>query len=860
MTRRDELGITLVELVIGIAIVGMILSTTGMTLVSILRTTTQTQDQLSATHQLRTGFFWLNQDTQSGVATQATVTPGDVTMQWTDYSTGSVYSSRFQQVGTELQRTITVAGLANTHVIARNVVTGGFSAAQSGNTVTYSLTVQQGSGTMSRSEASTMRVDDTPNTPFPTVTSSPTSTFTPTPTPTDTPTFTPTFTPASCTNSSTGYLSPSSNAADTGGDGDGLESTPANAYADGGAFATNDGGDGDRHRYYTYGINLPAGCNVTGIALRLDYWLKNTGGASTIDAELSWDGGTSWTTAKTDGSEPTSETAVILGSSSDTWGRSWTGAEFSDANFRVRVTMHLGNSGQEVYLDWIPINIYYAPPPTATPTPTDTPTSTFTPSNTPTPTDTPTITPTFTPSSTPTPALTCSGLSGDYYNNTNFTSLALTRIDGTVDFDWASGAPDPAIGADTFSVRWTGYVIPLYSQTYTFYTQSDDGVRLWVDGTQIVDNWTDHATTENSGTIALTAGVSYTVQMDFYENGGAAVAKLSWSSASQAKQIIPLSRLCYDGASASPTSTATPTNTATPTPTNTNTPTPTSTPGGWFATGSYTGDGTDNRDITGVGFQPDIVIVRYDNNTAPVIRTSDMPADRAKRLSANDALQANYIQSFLADGFQVGSDSNVNNSGRLYHWVAMKAGTNVQIGTYTGNAADNRNITGAGFQPDWVMTMADNEQDVFRPGPVAGDASFLINGGGASANKIQSILADGFQVGSHSDVNRNGRTYYWIAFDATANVNVGTYTGNGVDNRNITGLGITPNFAWVKRSVSSEGVWRTDTVSGDRTLYWDAGGPTSNRIQSLLADGFQVGTHSQVNSNGSTYYYLALTP
>ena len=65
-----------------------------------------------------------------------------------------------------------------------------------------------------------------------------------------------------------------------------------------------------------------------------------------------------------------------------------------------------------------------------------------------------------------------------------------------------------------------------FSQTYTFYTTSDDGVRLWVNGQPLIDNWTDHAATENSGTIALTAGQRYDVEMEFYENGGVATAKL----------------------------------------------------------------------------------------------------------------------------------------------------------------------------------------------------------------------------------------------------------------------------------------------------------------------------------------------
>jgi fibronectin type 3 domain-containing protein len=142
-----------------------------------------------------------------------------------------------------------------------------------------------------------------------------------------------------------------------------------------------------------------------------------------------------------------------------------------------------------------------------------------------------------------TPQVGGDGLTGDYYDNMDFTNLALTRVDATVNFDWGSGSPDPSMGADQFSVRWTGQVQPLYSETYTFKTNSDDGVRLWVDGQSVIDNWTDHAPTIDTGTIALSAGVKYDIQLDFYENGGGAVIQLSWSSASQAEEIIPQSQL-----------------------------------------------------------------------------------------------------------------------------------------------------------------------------------------------------------------------------------------------------------------------------------------------------------------------------
>jgi hypothetical protein len=99
------------------------------------------------------------------------------------------------------------------------------------------------------------------------------------------------------------------------------------------------------------------------------------------------------------------------------------------------------------------------------------------------------------------------------------------------------------MGADTFSVRWTGQVMPQFSETYTFYTTSNDGVRLWVNGQLLIDNWTDHAATENSGTITLTGGQRYDIRMDFYDNLRNAVARLSWSSPSTAKAVVPTARL-----------------------------------------------------------------------------------------------------------------------------------------------------------------------------------------------------------------------------------------------------------------------------------------------------------------------------
>lgn len=134
------------------------------------------------------------------------------------------------------------------------------------------------------------------------------------------------------------------------------------------------------------------------------------------------------------------------------------------------------------------------------------------------------------------------GLLGEYYHGTSgdpWRELVLERVDPTVDFNWGSASPDALISADGFTVRWTGMITVPASATYTFYTNTDDGIRLWVDGEQIIDNWTDHGTTEDSGNITLAAGRQYEIILEYYENGGGAVCQLSWESPAITKEIVP---------------------------------------------------------------------------------------------------------------------------------------------------------------------------------------------------------------------------------------------------------------------------------------------------------------------------------
>jgi MSHA biogenesis protein MshQ len=136
------------------------------------------------------------------------------------------------------------------------------------------------------------------------------------------------------------------------------------------------------------------------------------------------------------------------------------------------------------------------------------------------------------------------GLLGQYFKGVELTGPpALKRVDAQVNFDWPE-APADGLPADQFSVRWSGTVQSPATGKFTFITESDDGVRLWVDGKLLIDNWTDHAPAEDKSVeFAMEDGKRYEVIMEFFESGGGAAAKLMWSGPSTLKQPIPSFRL-----------------------------------------------------------------------------------------------------------------------------------------------------------------------------------------------------------------------------------------------------------------------------------------------------------------------------
>ena len=135
------------------------------------------------------------------------------------------------------------------------------------------------------------------------------------------------------------------------------------------------------------------------------------------------------------------------------------------------------------------------------------------------------------------------GLTGNYFNGMNFETPVYSRKDATIDFAWGNGSPNAAVNADGFSARWSGQIQPKYSGEYTFFVNSDNGRRLWINGTLVIDSWIDDWNVDYNGKITLTANQKYDIKLEYFENYGGAGAKLEWSHASQTREVVPTKQL-----------------------------------------------------------------------------------------------------------------------------------------------------------------------------------------------------------------------------------------------------------------------------------------------------------------------------
>jgi hypothetical protein len=140
------------------------------------------------------------------------------------------------------------------------------------------------------------------------------------------------------------------------------------------------------------------------------------------------------------------------------------------------------------------------------------------------------------------------GIQATYYNGSNFSGTAVRVSADNINYNWGSAAPVAGINADNFSARYEAQLTPTTTATHDLCVVADDGVRLFVNGYRVIDDWNDSSSGERCGKLHLSAGQTYWLQLDYYENRYDAAVRLLWANPSMSKQVIPASALscCSD--------------------------------------------------------------------------------------------------------------------------------------------------------------------------------------------------------------------------------------------------------------------------------------------------------------------------
>ena len=297
---------------------------------------------------------------------------------------------------------------------------------------------------------------------------------------------------------------------------------------------------------------------------------------------------------------------------------------------------------------------------------------------------------------------------------------------------------------------------------------------------------------------------------------------------------------------------------------------------GKLTTGQFTGDGNDNRDIAGLGFEPDFVLVKQSTNLAPVFNTTEMWGDLSSLASAA-ANAVNHIQRLDADGFQVGNSTAVNANTIVSNWFAFGGAPDpvptgsffMTRGSYTGSGVA-RTITTT-FAPDLV----------FIKGNIADYATwstsldynithYFGNSAVGFANGVTSMDGTGFTLGTSVVVNNNGTEYQYVAFggatsphtgNGAADFAIGTLTGNGSTTRIIDHLGFAPSMVVIKRPITTAALaaWRSSAMETNVAAYFSATASSTDGgiFRTLDANGFTIGSSTVTNTVNVTYEWFA---
>ena len=285
-----------------------------------------------------------------------------------------------------------------------------------------------------------------------------------------------------------------------------------------------------------------------------------------------------------------------------------------------------------------------------------------------------------------------------------------------------------------------------------------------------------------------------------------------------------------------------------------------------MATGTYSGNGSSGRQITGVGFEPNLVILKRDNNAQlAIFKTSLMNSTSASSYAfAANTSYTDAITALTSDGFTLGTNAVANASGGEYHWQAFgdaynpnanTGSTDFIIGAYTGNGIDSRQIS-APLSLDLISVQSSGSATSYwRTSSNVGDETNNFSATATATNLLQNISNDSFEVGTAGGVNTLNTLYYWFGFKNGANFKVGSYTGNGGVQKNYS-PGFQPDLAWIKAATSQAGALRPSTLEGSSVQLFPATVNATNAFNKFVVNGFWLNSNAALtNANGVKYYY-----
>lgn len=284
-----------------------------------------------------------------------------------------------------------------------------------------------------------------------------------------------------------------------------------------------------------------------------------------------------------------------------------------------------------------------------------------------------------------------------------------------------------------------------------------------------------------------------------------------------------------------------------------------------FASGSFAGDGSSSKAISGLGFEPQFVLVKNvtngtQTNRFGIFRFASHTSNTSKRMTA-ETYRTNAIISMDSDGFTVGSHIGANGDGDTIHWFAA-AGSSSEIYafSYTGTGTDDTAITGFGFQPDLVfVTRSATLVPFMAHREMASGQSIQVVGATSISSGIKSLDSDGMTLGTSNSVNQSGQTYHGIAFKANAALKFGTYVGNG-SSQTINTPDFNPDVVFTKVNSSTAPAWKQPSFSGTTSTTMGTAATevmASAGISAIGSSSFDVGSDGSVNTNLLDYYYWA---